>query len=447
VMILFNERLDKVFEFLRSSGPRNSLGDLARQCGHVVFPDVKGRLVSAVVEHTWEPRRMDQVSIVLDNARAFQSIEAGVRDPLRSQCIFCQAFERLGPQRLAGSRFRERMDERERLFEVRFRGEEGLDWGGLYREAMGRAVEDVFSPNLELMVLSPNGRRNSGGNQDRFLPNPRMASPRVIPMFHFLGRLMGLSMRQRVFFAVMLPPLVWKMLVGEEVTLRDVADVDDAAAARILEMDAINASADEDSWTRRFGAERFVIAGIDGQPVELVPNGASTPVTFRDRHQFVALATHLKLHEVDRQVDAMRAGLLDVVPERAVRLCTWSELELHVCGDPHIDVAVLRENTVYVGGYSNSHSTVQRFWRVLDSLSDEERSKLVRFSWGRSRLPKGRWPRPFKLTRRGGGNNQLPIGHTCFFQLELPEYSTDAIMRQRILTAITYGLDGSFLVA
>jgi hypothetical protein len=107
----------------------------------------------------------------------------------------------------------------------------------------------------------------------------------------------------------------------------------------------------------------------------------------------------------------------------------------------------LRENTVYVGGFSPSHPVVVRFWNVLASFSDDERSKLVRFAWGRSRLPKGRWPRPFKLTRKSGGNQPLPIGHTCFFQLELPEYSSEAIMRQKIITAITLGLDGTFGIA
>jgi hypothetical protein len=35
----------------------------------------------------------------------------------------------------------------------------------------------------------------------------------------------------------------------------------------------------------------------------------------------------------------------------------------------------------------------------------------------RSRLPKGTWERPFKLTKKSGGDNQLPIAHTCFFQV------------------------------
>ena len=65
----------------------------------------------------------------------------------------------------------------------------------------------------------------------------------------------------------------------------------------------------------------------------------------------------------------------------------------------------------------------------------------------RSRLPKAdNWDRPFKLTKKNGGDDILPLAHTCFFQIELPAYSTDEIMKQRLIAASTYGI-GSFLIA
>jgi hypothetical protein len=49
------------------------------------------------------------------------------------------------------------------------------------------------------------------------------------------------------------------------------------------------------------------------------------------------------------QVSAIRRGLVDVIPERALKMCTWEELEVLVCGDPRIDVAVMKANTTYHG--------------------------------------------------------------------------------------------------
>lgn len=73
-----------------------------------------------------------------------------------------------------------------------------------------------------------------------------------------------------------------------------------------------------------------------------------------------------------------------VVPERALKLCTWQALEMLVCGDPHIDVDVLMAHTTYHGaGFNAGNSTVKRFWRVFRSMTDKERSKFVMFAWGR----------------------------------------------------------------
>ena len=96
----------------------------------------------------------------------------------------------------------------------------------------------------------------------------------------------------------------------------------------------------------------------------------------------------------------------------------------------------LKKHTVYIG-WSESHPVVQRFWRVMAQLSNKDRSQFLRFAWGRSRLPKtSNWPRPFKLTYSKAGDELLPVSHTCFFQLELPQYSTDAIMKELSLIHI-----------
>ena len=106
----------------------------------------------------------------------------------------------------------------------------------------------------------------------------------------------------------------------------------------------------------------------------------------------------------------------------------------------------LKKHTVYMG-WTESHPVVQRFWRVMSELTDKDRSQFLRFSWGRSKLPKSEpWPRQFKLTYKNAGDEMLPIAHTCFFQLELPQYSTDQIMKERLLVTFNYGSSGEFIL-
>ena len=101
--------------------------------------------------------------------------------------------------------------------------------------------------------------------------------------------------------------------------------------------------------------------------------------------------------------------------------------------------------TKYVG-WSETHPVVQRFWRVMSELSNKDRSQFLRFAWGRSRLPKtSNWSRPFKLNYSKAGDELLPVSHTCFFLLDLPQYSTDAIMKERLRVAIHFG-SGEFML-
>ena len=73
-------------------------------------------------------------------------------------------------------------------------------------------------------------------------------------------------------------------------------------------------------------------------------------------------------------------------------------------------------------------------------MNNEELSLLIRFCWGRSRLP------PLKefttKMRLTPGDGRLPIAHTCFFSIELPDYENEDEMRHGLLTAIHFGVGG-----
>jgi len=45
------------------------------------------------------------------------------------------------------------------------------------------------------------------------------------------------------------------------------------------------------------------------------------------------------------QIEAIRKGLLQVVPQAAFELFTWQEVEKRICGDPEITIAALRQNS------------------------------------------------------------------------------------------------------
>jgi len=45
------------------------------------------------------------------------------------------------------------------------------------------------------------------------------------------------------------------------------------------------------------------------------------------------------------QIEAIRRGLTQVVPQAAFELFTWQEVEKRICGDAEITIAALRQNS------------------------------------------------------------------------------------------------------
>lgn len=107
------------------------------------------------------------------------------------------------------------------------------------------------------------------------------------------------------------------------------------------------------------------------------------------------------------QIQAIARGLYALVPRDTLLLLTWRELETLVCGSPSFDLAFWRRHTTY-SGYAEGDATVQLFWKVLASLTQEEQSGFVRFAWGRSRLPpKHAWFKDMQV--RGALVPSLPV--------------------------------------
>lgn len=435
----FNASLARCMELLDVTSmdipQADSVSQSLRSMGHVLFSSLKSKRLEDAIELTSVPVA-PPVSVQLDNMKAMASLDKGIVDPESSECLFVQAFHQL--PRKGSSLWRSKIDQRGRLFNVKYVGEDGADFGGVFRDAMTRMVEDCFSSHLDLFLLTPNGIAQQGVNTDKYLPNPRHTSPRAIAMFELVGKIMGCSLRLKMCLPFHLPLLIWKLLVGQKLEFADLEAVDATAAKAIS---SLRRTWDPEEAGVAVG-RRFTVTTLDGREVELKRNGAALTVTSATTAEYCHLLEKYKLSEFDVQVDAIRRGLLATVPERAIRLLTGQELDVAVAGRPDVSADVLEKHTEYEG-YRRDDPTVVLFWKVFRSMSNEDRALFVRFAWGRSRLPlERRWPKTFKIQRRVVGDDSLPLAHTCFFSIELPPYSTEAIMRQRLLTAIHFGIGG-----
>eukprot|EP00903_Cladosiphon_okamuranus_P019656 g18070.t4 len=434
LLLRLNDRIERVLPVIDlASEQTDSLGCQVREMNHLVLPHIKNAVLEAALAATQGPG--DGVAVTLDNIKAMLSRDRGEKDLASSQCVFAQAYRQL---RDTDPKLLRTVWDGERVFQINFVGEDGVDAGGVFREGMSRMVEDLFSPDLNLLMQCPNGRHAVGQNNETFVPNPQHSSPLALSMLRFVGRLMGLSLRTRLCLPFQLPGLIWKRMLGLHVGFEDLAMVDIIitqfiTAIRTCEKDGLTS----DKEFREMYGERlfFTYTGSDGVERELMPGGAARRVTFDNRFTFCRMVEQVRTHEFDAQVAAMAAGLSDIVPIKVLRLFTAAQLEVAVAGEPEFDIAFWKEHTEYKG-YRPDDDTVEFFWKVIESMSAEDQSGFVRFAWGRSRLPpKAYWRVNMKLLRSNMSEESLPVSHTCFFSIELPPYTTEERMRKGLLTA------------
>ena len=446
VIEAFNRCLETVLPIvnLQSADPL-SLGAALRRCSHYVLLSTKEPMLAKVIESTAAGSGTSGLpaALVLDNNKALDSREKGEVSISKSQACFVQAFRQLRDKDSVIYRYTFSGD---RVFSINFHGESGIDAGGVWREGVSRIVEDLFSPHLNLLLLCPNGQHETHTNMDKYVPNPAYTSGLALEMFEFVGRLMAMSLRAKCCLPFEFPSIVWKQLVGEATGMDDLLATDAITchllrAVRDCEKDGIvNEAMFHDAYGDKL---RWTFNGSDGLERELRKGSGGRAVTWAQRHDWCDAVERCRLGEFDVQVAAIRRGMDSVVPLRVLQIFTWQQLEVLVSGDPRIDIE-LWKNSTDSSGVSGKLSAL--FWKVMESLTATEQSGFIRFAWGRSRLPPASdFTTKMKLTRLGTPGARLPVAHTCFFSVELPEYGTEEEMRTGLLTAINFGMGGILL--
>lgn len=325
---------------------------------------------------------------------------------------------------------------------------EGVDAGGLWRDSLTQLSNDLMSSATPLFIQCPNGRREAGDHRDKFIPNPAATSQLHISMFTFVGKLLGLSIRGRHALDLNIAPLFWKGLLQAATGARSGisrADIEAVDEGCFTLYDQLSAPRSEEDWNRSdlHAMElMFEAVGSDGCVVELKANGRSVPVTWSNRDEYLRLYLSFRLNEFEGPLAAIRRGLSMIVPFSLLRLFTPRDVEFMICGAPEIDIDYLRTHTDYAAPFSASDAYIESFWSVLASWDHGDRRKLIRFVWGRNRLPlkSSDWSQRFRIqpihSRSSSQDGLLPVSHTCFFSIELPRYSTTEILRQRLLYAV-----------
>ena len=118
------------------------------------------------------------------------------------------------------------------------------------------------------------------------------------------------------------------------------------------------------------------------------------------------------------------------------------ELQVLISGSQSgLSVSDLKCHTRYAGGYLSVDRHISRFWSIVEKeLSVEDQGLLLKFVTACERPPSlgfaGLQP-PFTIQKVDCSDDQrLPTASTCFNVLKLPTYSSQKVMKEKLLQAI-----------
>lgn len=324
---------------------------------------------------------------------------------------------------------------------VVFEGEEGVDEGGVRKEFFQIIVRDLFDPSFGMFVYNEETRsywfnRNSLENDSEF---------------RLIGLLLGLAIYNDVILDIHFPLVVYKKLLGGVPSLDDMKRMDVSLGNSLQQLLDFEGDVEAalgmtfevtyDAFGEKKTYNLMSILDAEGAPAgaSAAASASSPPiVTDKNRRLYVDLYVKDALDfSVRRQFDEFAKGFRTLVKPQMLALFEPDELELLVCGNPHLDFDALEENAQYDDGYTAESLPIRWFWTAVKKMPLDEKKKVLFFITGSDRAPVGGLGQlRLIIIRQGPDSEKLPTAHTCFNLLLLPEYSSLERLEQKLQVAI-----------
>ena len=330
---------------------------------------------------------------------------------------------------------------------IEFKGEEGLDSGGLRKEWFLLLVREIFDPEHGLFAY------DEESHYCYFNPNTFETSDQ----FFLVGVLLGLAIYNSTILDVALPPFTFRKLLASApnytgpatsslrpapgYNLDDLAELHPSLAHGLRELLEFDGDVEE-TFCRDFVADVERYGHVIQVP--LCPNGEKRAVTNKNRHEFVELYIRQLLDTlVARQYEPFKRGFFTVCGGNALSLFRPEEIELLVRGsDEPLDVGTLRTVAIYDGwgkGIDAAREPVVTwFWETFANATAKDQRKLLSFITASDRIPAmGATSLVIKIICRGPHSERLPTARTCFNMLALDRYKSREILEEKLWTAVT----------
>ncbi|KAF4512352.1 hypothetical protein G6O67_001503 [Ophiocordyceps sinensis] len=347
---------------------------------------------------------------------------------VRRECLVDDSLKAVGEVIGSGS------EDVKKALRITFRGEEGIDGGGLRKEWFLLLVREVFNPDHGMFLYDEDSR------YCYFNPNSFETSDQ----FFLVGVVMGLAIYNSTILDVALPPFTFRKLLASapchgqgpsahprptmKYTLDDLAEYKPRLARGLRQL------LDYDGDVEHTFSLDFVVDiekyGTTVQ-VPLCPGGGRKPVTNGNRREYVDLyLRHVLDAAVARQYEPFKRGFYTVCGGNAFSLFRPEEIELLIRGsDAPLDIEALRAVAEYDNWGSptpdGTEAVVGWFWETFQSAAPADQRSMLLFVTGSDRIPAmGASMLTIKISCLGEDCGRFPIARTCFNLLSLWRYGT-----------------------
>jgi len=335
---------------------------------------------------------------------------------------------------------------------VEFQGEVGLDEGGLTAEMFRLFFEGLVSPEVGLFECSASVAQGTEDHQPEagemappsrqsegaFVPGSMVYLPKVGVVgqeehYRAVGRAVVKCFYEGKRIGSHFANCLYKFLAhGQEV--KHAKGIEPRALDDLKQWDPEMGSS-LDWLLRNTGAEHL---GLD---FEDIPGHSSQTVSDANKAEFVHMKARYVLVECRlAQLEAIRSGfwqaMMDLSPEATpfLRLLSSADWSVLLCGEDNLTPEAVTDCLEF-RGFPKSSKIPKWLPQTILQFSPDNLRRFLIFCTGSPSLP------PAASDTRIGvqynrPSNSLPVAHTCFFKLDLPDYPDQSIFVEKLMKAI-----------
>lgn len=309
---------------------------------------------------------------------------------------------------------------------VKFRGEQGVDEGGVRKEFFMLLTRQIFDANYGMFSYNSKTRL--------FWFNLYSFEPKI--KYELIGVILGLAIFNGIILDIKFPMAIYKKLLGNKTGIEDLKECDPELYQNL----SFLLSTQDKNLKEELDTNFTVTADRFGEKIviPLKPNGENIMIDSNNKEEYVKLYLDWFFNKsIEEFYASFEKGFYKVFDRDLSKMLSAEELELIVCGTQLLDFNELKKAAHYEDGFTEESITIKYFWEILLDFNEEEKKKFLFFVTGCDRAPiDGLGSLTIFISKGGNNMEELPSAHTCFNNLILPDYQDKEKMKKKLMVAI-----------